>query len=376
MGKLAIYTVGCLLLMTMASCENKPSFRVEGTVSGAEGRMLYLEQVGIEDIETLDSIKLNAKGVFDFSENRPQTPEFYRLRIADKIINFAIDSTEIIKIKAQYNDFPTGYSISGSENNDKIKELVLRQINLQDQVGKLFELSEKGQIDGNSLQNNLSELLKSYKDTVKINYIFALFQKVGDYLIFDPLNSKDDIKCFGAVATSINNLYPHADRSKNLYNIVIKGMKNTRKSQQKNVELPEGTISESGIIDIDLKDVKGKSHKLSDLKGKVVLLDFSVYQSPAASPHNIALNELYKKYASQGLEIYQISLDADEHFWKTMADKLPWICVRDPEGIYSAVTQTYNIRKVPSYFLINKNNELSKRDENIKNLEEEIKKML
>ena len=35
--------------------------------------------------------------------------------------------------------------------------------------------------------------------------------------IFDPLNNKDDVKCFAAVATSLNNYYPHADRSKNLY---------------------------------------------------------------------------------------------------------------------------------------------------------------
>ena len=33
-------------------------------------------------------------------------------------------------------------------------------------------------------------------------------------MIFDPLNNKDDIKCFGAVATSLNNTYPHADAFK------------------------------------------------------------------------------------------------------------------------------------------------------------------
>ncbi len=86
-------------------------------------------------------------------------------------------------------------------------------------------------------------LMKDYKDEVKINYIFAapntaaayfaLFQKLNNYLIFDPLNNKDDVKCFAAVATSLNNYYPHAVRSKNLYNIVIKGMKNTRAPQQK-----------------------------------------------------------------------------------------------------------------------------------------------
>lgn len=85
------------------------------------------------------------------------------------------------------------------------------------------------------------------------------------------MNNKDDVKCFAAVATSLNNYYPHADRSKNLYNIVIKGMKNTRAPQQKVVELPTEAVSETGIIDINLRDMKGNMHKLSDLKGKAVI---------------------------------------------------------------------------------------------------------
>lgn len=375
-----------LFLTVLASCDNQPRFKVEGTVSGADGKTLYLEQTGIESIETLDSVELNAKGSFSFRGNRPASPEFYRLRIEDKIINFAIDSTEVIGVDARYEDFPTHYQISGSENNEKIKELTLLQIGLQNRVQKLVQASEKGRVSGELFEDSLSTLLNAYKDTVKMNYIFvapntsyayfALFQRLGDYLIFDPLNNKEDIKCFGAVATSLNNRYPHADRSKNLYNIAIKGMKNTRTNRQKTVELPEGSVAESGIIDISLKDLKGNQKKLSDLKGKVVLLDFIIYQSPMSSPHNIALHELYEKYAPQGLEIYQVSLDADEHFWKSTADRLPWICVRDAEGIYSPVTKTYNIGKLPSYFLIDRNNELNKRDENIKSLEEEIKKLL
>ena len=196
------------------------------------------------------------------------------------------------------------------------------------------------------------------------------------YLIFDPLNNKDDIKCFAAVATSLNNFYPHADRSKNLYNIVIKGMKNTRTPQQKVLELPEEAISETGIIDISLRDMKGNTHKLSELKGKVVLLDFTIYQSAVSAPHNFLLNDLYTKYKDQGLVIYQISLDADEHFWKTTADNLPWTCVRDANGIYSNIAAMYNVKSVPSLFLINRNSELSARGETIKDLDAAVKALL
>lgn len=166
------------------------------------------------------------------------------------------------------------------------------------------------------------------------------------------------------------------DRSKNLYNIVIKGMKNTRTPQQKVLELPEEAISETGIIDIALRDMKGNTHKLSELKGKVVLLDFTIYQSAASAPHNFLLNDLYTKYKDQGLVIYQVSLDADEHFWKTTADNLPWICVRDANGIYSNVAGMYNVKEVPSLFLINRNSEMSARGETIKDLDAAVKALL
>ena len=170
-------------------------------------------------------------------------------------------------------------------------------------------------------------------------------------MIFDPMASKDDIKCFQAVATSLNNAYPHADRSRNLYNMVIKGLKNTRQPQQEVMEIDPSIIKEADIIDIQLKDLKGNVRTLTELKGKVVLIDFTVYNNAMSAAHNLALRELYAKYQPKGLEIYQISLDGDEHFWKTSADNLPWVCVRDAAGPYSQYASIYNVDGLPSVFL-------------------------
>lgn len=125
-------------------------------------------------------------------------------------------------------------------------------------------------------QDSLTRMVDAYKDEVKRNYIFvapnkpyayfALFQVLNGYMIFDPLNNKEDVKCFAAVATSMNNLYPHADRSRNLYNMVIKGMKNTRAPQVKPLDIPADKIQEASIIDIPLMDIKGTVRHLTDLK--------------------------------------------------------------------------------------------------------------
>ncbi|MBP1613399.1 MAG: hypothetical protein H6Q13_847 [Bacteroidetes bacterium] len=383
MKKISLVVLAALLL---SSCNTDPKFNVKGEVSGADGKMLYLEASGLEGIVPLDSVKLKNDGTFSFKQLRPESPEFYRLRIGEKVINFSVDSTETISIKSPYADFSTAYSVEGSDNCRKIKELTFKQIKLQSDIDALVKGLQSNAIANDVFEDSLSAVMRRYKDDVKINYIFsapnttaayfALFQKLNDYLIFDPLNSKEDVKCFAAVATSLNNSYPHANRSKNLYNIVIKGMKNTRTPRQKTLEIPQDKILETGVIDVVLRDIKGNVRKLSDLKGKVVLLDFTIYQSAVSAAHNFTLRDLFDKYASKGFEIYQISLDADEHFWKSSVDNLPWICVRDANGIYSTIASLYNVKQVPAYFLVNRNNELSARGENLKDLDAAIKSLL
>jgi peroxiredoxin len=380
--KKVVYFLLALVVVGLGACDNGPKFKVQGEVTGAEDKTLYLEASGLEGVELLDSVKLGGNGSFSFAEACPESPEFYRLRMGGQVINFSVDSTETVIIKTDAAKFDTDYTIEGSESNLKIKELVMLQAELQQKVDKLA----KSGIPAGLAQNQLANYINEYKEKVKRGYIyaapnqsyayFALFQTLNGYMIFDPMANKEDVKCFAAVATSLNNAYPHADRSRNLYNMVIKGMKNTREPQQEVVEIDPSIIKETNIIDIQLKDLQGNVRSLTELKGKVILIDFTVYNSAMSSTHNMALREFYNKYHSKGLEIYQISLDTDEHLWKTMADKLPWICVRDAAGPYSQYAGIYGVNNIPSGFLVNRDNAICARGETIKDLEEEVRKLL
>ncbi|MBM6959883.1 DUF4369 domain-containing protein [Bacteroides caecigallinarum] len=376
------YIAAVLISAGFAACNRGPVFNVEGEISGAEGKMLYIEHSSIEGVVRLDSTKLSGDGRYHFSEARPEAPDFYRLRVDDRIINFVVDSTETVNISSDYNTFSSGYSVTGSESNVKIKELSLLQADLQ---AKVNELNKSGMPAGLA-QDSLFRMIESYKNDVKRNYIykepdkassyFALFQQLNGFMIFNPLSNKEDVKCFAAVATSLNHNYPHADRSRNLYNMVIKGMKNTRTPQTKTLEISEDMINETSIIDIPLKDINGETKHLTDYKGKVVLIDFTAYGTPSSGARTLALRELYNKYSSQGLVIYQVSLDTDEHFWKTACDNLPWVCVRDPQGPYSTYVNIYGVTALPTAFLVNKNNELVLRLNEKSDIEAEIKKLL
>lgn len=374
--------ISATVVLALSACENNPKFTIEGNISGASGKTLYLESTDIGGIEDIDSVKLSGDGSFQFKQKGALAPDFYSLRVEDKLINLSIDSTETVTVKADFTKLPMEYEVSGSENCSKIKELSKLQLDLESNVQKIA--GSKTLAPG-EIQDSVQHMIDAYKYKVKRQYIFqnpasaysyfALFQKINNYLIFNPLTNREDIKCFAAVATSWDMKYPHSDRSINLHNIAIRGMKNTRRPVTKTIEV-KGGVQETGLIDIALNDLNGNTRRLSQLKGKVVLLDFTVYANAASPSRNIALNELYSKYKSKGLEIYQISLDGDDHYWKTVADNLPWICVRDENGIYSGNVALYNVEKIPTFFLINRNNELKMRSEDIKNVENEVLKLL
>ena len=380
-----LFPAASLVMAALAftACSEK-KFHVEGSIENAKDSLLYFENISLEGPVVVDSVRLDADGNFDFSDKCPEAPEFYRLRIAGQIINISVDSTETVSVKAKMPDMAANYEVSGSEECSKIRQLALKQIALQN---KVILIEQNRELGSDVISDSIMKMINVYKDEVKSDYIFkepkaassyfALFQAIGPYLIFNPRSNRDDIKVFAAVATSWDTFYPGSERGENLHNIAIEGMKTERivKAEQQ-ASIDASKVSTSGIIDIKLSDNKGVERSLTQLKGKVVLLDFHVFAMEDSPKRILMLRELYNKYHAQGLEIYQVSLDTDEHFWKQQTSALPWISVHDPASVNSNNLVLYNVQAVPDFFLIDKTNTLVNRAAQIKDLDVAIAGLL
>lgn len=377
------YFVLALTVLAMVSCGEK-KFHVEGAITDAKDSLLLFENVGIEEITVVDSVRLGEDGSFSFSGLAQEAPEFYRLRIAGQIINVSVDSTETITVKAKYPQMATQYEVSGSDNCLKIKELSLKQIELRQRA---IAISNNENLTVKETNDSIYKLVNQYKEVVKKDYIFAepnkayayfaLFQTLGDMLLFNPQSNREDIKAFAAVATSWDSYYPNSARGANLHNIAIEGMKNVRINDAAQAQqIDPSKVEEAGIIDVALNDNKGKMRHLKDLKGKVVLLDFHVFAANESPARILQLREIYNKYHAQGFEVFQVSIDTDEHFWKQQTAALPWISVRAEGGIQSNTLTLYNVQSIPEFFLIDRGSNIVGRSQTIKNLEEAIKNLL
>ena len=372
--------------LVITSC-GRGKFHVKGNITKAKDSVLYFENMSLDGPVAIDSVKLSESGEFSFSDDAPGAPEFYRLRIANQIINLSVDSTETITVKADYPRMSTGYTVEGSEQCNVIKDLALKQINLQAFV---MGIENNPAIGYDAVEDTIVKTIEKYKEYIKLNYIykqpmkassyFALFQTIGNRLIFNPRQSKEDIKAFAAVATSWDTYHPNSLRGENLHNIAIEGMKNVRILENKLAASQRGIdpskVNVSNIIEIALADNHGNQRRLTDMKGRVVLLDFHVFGAEGSTQRIMKLREIYNKYHSKGLEIFQVSFDPDEHFWKTQTAALPWICVHDDAAMNSNLLTLYNIQQLPTFFLVDKSNVLYKRDAQIKNLDAEIQSLL
>lgn len=372
----------CYLFVMMVSCSPSGTrFHVSGSIHDAQDSTLVLEAMKLSGVQPLDSARLGADGRFDFAV-QPDTssaPEFYRLRIGSQVINFVVDSLEDIMVEAPFQRMASAYEIQGNEASRTMKTISLLNIQLQQQFS---QLDKDATLSALEKMERAQAYVEEYKHTLKRDFIladptspaayFALFQTVGGQLLFNPESDKDDIRYFAAVATQWELHYPGALRTENLCNIALRGLQNTRQARTVELQVDGEKVREIGIIDFGFPDIQGRERRLTDFPDQIILLDFTAYRLPASQQRNIELRELYNKYHSRGLEIYQVSLDADEHYWKTMCEQLPWVCVHCAEGFTNDMVRLYGVQSIPTYFLIGRGSEMRARGEDIPDIQKAI----
>ena len=384
-SNLTVLAIGLL----MAACQPAVDrFAVSGQIAGADGSMLYLDHMGLDRVQTVDSAKLDASGSFTFRQPAPDGCfDIYRLRLDGKTINFSVDSTETITFTANAQDMQTAYTVNGSPESEQIKNVVMMQMQLLRDLKKVQDSYASYEIG--TRQQRVNELVDVFKSDLRNQVIFvdpsspaayySLFLSINSQLLFNPASDRQDAKTFAAVATSMDIKYPDAQRTAHLHNLALKSMSRTRPpkpASQETIDKFNSLVVESGLIEIELPDRKGQIHKLSDLVGKVVLVDFTAYKTNYSANYNMALRKLYDKYADQGFEIYQVSFDSDESFWMNSSADIPWISVYDDMSLDSRILKSYNVSQLPSVFLIDRNGDIVDRPDTTDSLDGKIQALL
>ena len=345
-----------LIVGLFVSCQRTSQFTIEGVISNAEGETLYLEHTALMKTSVVDSCILTDDGDFLLQASAPQYPDFYRLRIGGSSLILAVDSTETISITATREGLANTLSIEGSDCTSTIA-----QLRANAHTTSREELREEAQ-----------KIIIANPRSLAAYY--AVFMKLGkEYIwnIFDPA----DRRMYQAVATSFNTWMPEYERTKALYAQVTDVMQAERNATNQAVVRQLIDNAENAFLDIALTDDNGITQSLADLRGKVIVLDFSAIEMEQSKGYIFELSELYNQYHNRGLAIYSVSLDRNKLLWEDGVVNLPWTNVYAGEQAIEVLTR-YNVQSLPTLFLLDRKGNVQGRYTDFKQLDTDIRKYL
>ena len=343
MKKILLFTT---VITLFVACT--PKANITGSIADAKEKTIYLEHTGLNVTTLLDSAKLDESGKFNFKLETPQYPDFYRIRLGNQFVVFTMDSaTTSVEITASASAMNDA-TIKGSDASLDIQRLRNSNFELQraaydNDIDKVTQMLE-------SHKRLAQEIVLANPRSAAAYY--AINQTIAGNYYMSPYQ-KEDLPFWNAVATAWDLHYAEYERAKELKQTVLLAI-GQQKAAQISAENIIENITEEGFIDIVLPNRIGETTALSSLVGNVILIDFSAYGMEQATAHTLFLRELYATYHELGLEIYQISFDADKLLWLEQTRNIPWVCVRDEASVQSKYLITYNINELPTFFLMDK----------------------
>ena len=304
MKKSSIVLCALLPLLAVACTQSAPpAYLITGTVNG-QAEMAYLQRFVNKEHPVMDSCAV-VDGKFQF-QGSIGLPEFYRISLSpgNQYYEFFLENSEI-----------TAHIDRESRRNSKVSG------SAADSVYREYLQS-----------SNIEAMIAKYPKSSALAYCLYRMHTYDQ----SPEILRSQIALFDTLV--INQ------------SVYIKGVQDL-------IAVYERVLPGKPYIEIALPDPDGKVHKLSDMLGNYILLDFWAAWCGPCRQENPNLVEAYKKYHPKGFQIYAVSLDHSKEDWvKAIADdKLPWTHVSDLVYWQCAPAADYGARAIPTNFLIDPN---------------------
>ena len=368
------------IIIVLAGCNTDQKVSIRGTVSNGEGALLVLQRLDVNSIIDVDSTRVDNKEQFSFKLSLDH-PELLILKNENgELINLLPAPGEQVTVNSAYEEFGSAYSIGNSEESEKIRDLVLTLNSTRHKMDSIAEAISAFE-DPESPQMKLLQsayqqaYVQQKRFTIRfiienpssLSSVYALYQKLYDELYI--MNDPNDLQYFKFVADTLKLYHPDASLTKSL----IADIESRERQYQENNTLQSmiASAEEKSLLDIAVPDINGDTISLSSLYGKVVMVVFWASEDRESIKTLLDLQKTYKKYHSKGFEVYAVSLDNIKTPWEISVkfNEFDWLNVSELSYPNSKVDKLYNVTKLPTNYLINREGTLMAKDLYGRNLE-------
>ena len=348
--------------LMLAACDKAPVARISATFENAKDSSVVLQKLNYNRLIPVDTIRTDASGHFNYKVKLTgNDPYFYYLYLGESpVASVILRPSDQVTLTVPASG---PFVVEGSEEstlfqqvNATFSETATRMISLMESIG-----DDATDAEVKNVSALVSRMYVDYKrDALKyvlthprsITSAVVLFQKFSDEL--PVFGQESDAVVFQSVLDSLSPVYPKSE-----YVLALRDAVDARrKALEINTRLSD--VSVISFPDLVMPDVDGNTRMLSDLKGKVIVLSFWSVAQTEHKMFNVDLVDLYRKYHDKGLEVYQVSLDVDKPGWAATvrSQDLPWISVNDGLGVQSPAVASYNVVKIPTMHVFDREGDI------------------
>ena len=365
-------------ILSCATDGKRTNTTISGRFVGSGADSIYLERMSdsFSEPERVAVAGLEDNGAFSFelAIDKDASPRFYRIstKSGSRPVTLVVAPEDNITLESA-GDIFLNYTVEGSEESALICEFNHDYFKSCDQLALVAERlgmrvayteREAYRLATEAMQTQL-RFVGSHPNSLAAFY--ALRQNVAERYIPQLDGYGVTILHYRTILEGISSRYPDSP--------YIAILEREIAEMEAMIDLIDN-VQIVSYPDIELEDMYKTKHKLSALEGKVVLLYFWTLESAVCNNLNAELKELYKRYHDQGFEVYHIAADSDEALWIDVVrqQKHPWISVFGGNSI--DIFSLYNVVKLPTAYLIDRDGNMSVVPLTIKALEREIKTAL